>query len=239
MYSSGYDQVNTFNVILTTNNDAVSLSQSNNSRYVCLDISEENIGNNDYFKALSKAIKSNHVLENFYNDMMERYKTICPNWNEDIMPETETRRLKIIEALPQLYKYIKEEFILKNTGIDQRTDLFLEEYKNYDIHLIANKNSKIENLPFKIEKFYPVGFSAWINDYYLIEEILKTDPKNKLFLFCCGPFGNILAHQLLLNNKENIYLDIGSTLNPWLQSEGFKRDYYCNGYFLKRKCIWN
>ena len=129
MYSSGYDQVNTFNIILTTNNDAVSLSQSNNSRYVCLDISEENIGNNDYFKALSKAIKSKHVLENFYNDMMERYKTICPNWNEDIMPETETRKLKIIEALPQLYKYIKEEFILKNTGIEQRTDLFLQEYK--------------------------------------------------------------------------------------------------------------
>jgi hypothetical protein len=96
---------------------------------LCLDISEENIGNNDYFKALSKAIKSKHVLENFYNDMMERFKTICPNWNEDIMPETETRKLKIIEALPQLYKYIKEEFILKNTGIEQRTDLFLQEYK--------------------------------------------------------------------------------------------------------------
>ena len=128
MYSSGYDQVNTFNVILTTNNDAVSLSQSNNSRYVCLDISEENIGNNDYFKKLSKAIKSEHVLENFYNEMMERYKTVCQNWNEDTMPETETRKLKIIEALPRLYKYIKEEFILTNSGIDIRTDEFLHEY---------------------------------------------------------------------------------------------------------------
>jgi hypothetical protein len=36
-------------------------------------------------------------------------------------------------------------------------------------------------------------------------EILETNPKNKLFLFCCGPFGNILSHQLLLNNKENVY----------------------------------
>ena len=129
MYSSGYDQINTFNIILTTNNDAVSLTQSNNSRYVCLDISEENIGNNEYFKLLSKGIKSEHVLENFYNDMMDRFNKICPDWNEDIMPETESRKLKIIEALPQLYKYIKEEFILRNTGIDVRTDTFLQEYK--------------------------------------------------------------------------------------------------------------
>ena len=129
MYSSGYDQINTFNIILTTNNDAVSLTQSNNSRYVCLDISEENIGNNEYFKLLSKGIKYEHVLENFYNDMMDRFNKICPDWNEDIMPETESRKLKIIEALPQLYKYIKEEFILRNTGIDVRTDTFLQEYK--------------------------------------------------------------------------------------------------------------
>jgi hypothetical protein len=37
---------------------------------------------------------------------MERYKTVCQNWNEVTMPETETRKLKIIEALPRLYKYM-------------------------------------------------------------------------------------------------------------------------------------
>ena len=103
----------------------------------------------------------------------------------------------------------------------------------------SNKNSKIDNLPFKIEKFYPVGFNAWVENYSLIEEIKNQQLSGKLFLFCCGPFGNILSHQLYSNNKNNIYLDIGSTLNPWLQSEGFKRDYYCNGYFSKRTCIWN
>jgi hypothetical protein len=105
--------------------------------------------------------------------------------------------------------------------------------------LIANINSKINNLPFKVEKFYPVGFNAWVENYDLIEEIKNEELSGKLFLFCCGPFGNILAHQLYSNNKNNIYLDIGSTLNPWLQSEGFKRDYYCNGYFSNRACVWN
>ena len=116
MYSSGYEQQNTFNVIITTNNDAINLSQSNNSRYVCLDIDENNIGNTDYFKTLITAINSENVLENFYNDMMERFKNTCPKFNEDVMPDTETRKTKIIEALPRLYKYLKDEFILKKFG---------------------------------------------------------------------------------------------------------------------------
>ena len=128
-------------------------------------------------------------------------------------------------------------FVNSNYSIYKET--FLKEYNNYDVHLIANKNSKIENLPFKIEKFYPIGFSAWVNDYKLIEEIKQQNLSNKLFLFCAGPFGNLLAHQLHQSNKTNIYLDIGSTLNPWLQSEGFKRDYYINGEYSQRTCIWN
>jgi hypothetical protein len=117
---------------------------------------------------------------------------------------------------------------------------FIPEYKNHKIHLIANKNSKIENLPFEVEKFYPVENTAWKNNYNLIEEIKKDNVIGKLFLFACGPFGNMLAHQLWEKNKKNTYLDIGSTLNPWLQSEGFKRDYYIDdSNLIKQICIWS
>jgi hypothetical protein len=90
-----------------------------------------------------------------------------------------------------------------------------------------------------VEKFYPVGYSAWTQNYDLIESIKSQNLNGKLFLFCAGPFGNMLAHQLFENNKNNTYLDVGSTLNPWLQSEGFKRDYYTNGHYSTKKCIWN
>jgi hypothetical protein len=124
------------------------------------------------------------------------------------------------------YKFYKENFI--------------SEYQNHKVYLIANKNSQIQNLPFKLEKFYPVEETAFIKNYNLIQEIQKENIKNSLFLFCAGPFGNILAHQLFKFNSNNIYLDIGSTLNPWLKSEGFKRDYYTTEYgFKNRVCIWN
>lgn len=128
MYSSGYQQKNTFNILITTNNDAISLTQTNNSRYVCLDINESKIGDVEYFKKLNKAMNHPNVLEQMYNDMKERFDKL-ENWNEDVIPFTETRKLKIIEALPQFYKYIKEQFILTNTDIKCRTNIFLDEYR--------------------------------------------------------------------------------------------------------------
>jgi len=115
---------------------------------------------------------------------------------------------------------------------------FISEYSNHKIHLVANKNSKIENLPFSVEKFYPVENSAYIHNLDLIDEINKEKYSDKLFLFCAGPFGNILAYKLFENNKNNTYLDIGSTLNPWLQSEGFKRGYYNGEFYANKTCIW-
>lgn len=126
-----------------------------------------------------------------------------------------------------------------NTNYPLYVNNFIPEYKNHKIYLIANEKSKINNLPFKIEKFYPIGDTAFINNYDLIEKIKLENIKDSLFLFCAGPFGNILSHQLFESNPNNIYMDIGSTLNPWLQSEGFKRDYYCNGHFSNKTCIWN
>tara|TARA_R110002110_G_scaffold401439_1_gene618275 strand:- start:4473 stop:5174 length:702 start_codon:yes stop_codon:yes gene_type:complete len=132
--------------------------------------------------------------------------------------------------------------IFVNSNYLKYKQTFLEEFKKYKIHLVANENAKIEDLPFDVEKFYPVGFSAWVNNYDLIEEIKNSNESDKLFLFACGPFGNLLTHQLFDHNKENIYLDVGSTLNPWTQSEGFKRDYYTYTQgqtpYASRDCSW-
>jgi len=146
----------------------------------------------------------------------------------------------MIEFSEQKNKNLTFANIFVNTNYGFYKDNFIEEYKKWDVYLIANKNSKVENLPFKVEKFYPVENTAWRENYSLIEEIKKENIKGKLFLFACGPFGNMLSHQLWESNKNNTYLDIGSTLNPWLQSEGFKRDYYDinNSTFSNRVCFW-
>ena len=145
---------------------------------------------------------------------------------------------KMKEASGQDDDHLTFANIFVNANYPLYKDIFINEFKKNDIHLIANKKSKIENLPFKLENFYPIEYDAWSHNINIIDEILNQDLKNKLFLFCAGPFGNILAHQLWENNKKNVYLDIGSTLNPWLMSEGFIRGYLRGADTSQKICVW-
>eukprot|EP01041_Mallomonas_annulata_P003282 gene3282-6498_t len=129
MFTSGYEQKNTFNIIITTNNDAVSLTQTNNNRYVVMDIDESKIDDVEYFKKLKNAIRGKNVLEAFYNQMAKRYEKLDKNWIGNTAPQTQSKKLKIIEGLPTLYKYLKEKYILKNIDLNTRTDSFLVNYK--------------------------------------------------------------------------------------------------------------
>lgn len=197
-------------------------------------INDINLNNREFEKtSLTPSFFKNKLIESFkYKDPNYYVGVSCPCCQGG-------ESQKMIDFSGQDYDHLTFANIFVNSNYKIYKETFIKEYKNHDIHLIANEKSKIDNLPFKIEEFYPIGFSAWVNNYKLIEEIKQKNLTNKLFLFCAGPFGNLLAHQLHEANKNNIYLDIGSTLNPWLQSEGFKRDYYINGYFSERKCIWN
>jgi len=128
MYELGYECQNTFNIIISSNNDSINLSLNNNSRYVVLDISEHRVGDTEYFNQLTKALSNDDVKRSFYQDMLERFKTL-DKWNEDIIPQTTSRDNKIIEALPTFYKYIKEQYVLTETDLNVKTDEFFIEYR--------------------------------------------------------------------------------------------------------------
>jgi hypothetical protein len=117
-------------------------------------------------------------------------------------------------------------------------EYFIPEFNEWDVHLVAHETSNIDNLPFKVEEFYPVNDSAWKKNYDLIEKIKSKNLKNKLFLFSCGPFGNMLSHQLWENNKNNTYIDIGSTINFWTNAKSFQRYYMFGGPYSQLVCKW-
>jgi len=59
---------------------------------------------------------------------------------------------------------------------------------------------------------------------------------NKLFLFCAGPLGNMLAAKFWKVNKTNTYIDIGSTLNTYLTEPN--RRYLTGKHTSLKTCIW-
>lgn len=191
------------------------------------------VNNNEFNYTLQDNFYREKLIESFkYKDERYYVGVSCPccQGNE---------HYNMINFSNQNEKNLTFANIFVNHNYDFYKENFIDEYKNWDIHLVANKNAKVETLPFKVEEFYPVENTAWKHNYNLIDKIKNKKLSNKLFLFACGPFGNMLSHQLWDDNKQNTYLDIGSTLNPWLQSEGFKRDYYNGGLMYKNKiCVW-
>jgi hypothetical protein len=106
------------------------------------------------------------------------------------------------------------------------------------IVLVANKTSQINRLPFSGE-FYPVEYNAWIENLDLIQRLKDRNDSGCVYLFACGPLGKILTQQMWEHNKNNTYLDIGSTLHPWLQSDLNIRGYYQQGNpYSNLVCYW-
>lgn len=109
--------------------------------------------------------------------------------------------------------------------------------KKKKIIIVATEKATKEKLPFNVEDYIPIKQTAWRDNFHLVDELSSVNDSDKLYLFCAGPLGNMLAYKMWLKNKNNTYLDIGSTLNPWLV--GKNRDYMNPGLqYYGQKCIW-
>ena len=138
----------------------------------------------------------------------------------------------------------QDNLTFANLFVNANYSYFLEniipEFSTRDIILVANQNSDVSKLPFRVEDFYGVGYNAWINDLNIIQKIQDKQYENKTILFSCGPLGNILAHQLHSTNNKNTYIDVGSTVDKWLNNDTRNKRCYAVGIhaFSKLVCIW-
>jgi hypothetical protein len=71
----------------------------------------------------------------------------------------------------------------------------------------------------------------------LVKYIEENNVKNHMFLFCAGPFSNILIHECFKISSNNTYLDMGSTLDS-MMSLGETRGYLRGADTLNKVCIW-
>ena len=119
-------------------------------------------------------------------------------------------------------------------------------FKEREIILVANKKSKIGNLPFTVSKFFAVGNNCIINDHHLIDEIKNyissNNITNNIFLFSASSLSQILIYNLWKFNKNNTYINIGTTLNHLL-GLSCRRGYLSYNFKghhpdVERKCIW-
>ena len=112
-------------------------------------------------------------------------------------------------------------------------------FDKYKINIVAP--GSIENLPFKVNNFYRVGYNAWVNNASVYDELVdyisSNNIKGELFLFCAGPFAKTLSYKLFKQFPDNTYLDLGSV---FLRELGLRanRGYLNGANTLNKVCIW-
>lgn len=139
----------------------------------------------------------------------------------------------------------EENLTWANIFVNSNYKYFLSEllpvFKDKKIILVANAKSKPENLPFKVEQFYPIGIDAWVGNSALIQKLMtdigEFNIRDYVYLFAAGPLANIMTYELWRYNRNNTYIDIGSTLDKILGLT-VTRGYLQGAPTLNKTCIW-
>ena len=148
-----------------------------------------------------------------------------------------------------------ETLTWSNLLINGNYERYLKEmvplFSHKEIIMIVNESANLNKLPFKVKKDFRVGTNCFINDYDLIEVIknyiIENKIENHLFLVSAASLSNLLIHELHMLSNKNTYLEIGSTLNPmmdmegWKGSRGYLREHWLGQHrqYLNMICEWN
>jgi hypothetical protein len=148
-----------------------------------------------------------------------------------------------------------ETLTWSNLLINGNYERFLNEivpiFSQKKVIMVVNESANINKLPFKVYKDFRVGTNCFINNYDQIEVIKKyivsNGIENHLFLISAASLSNLLIHELHLLNNKNTYFEIGSTLNPvmemegWKGSRGYLKEYWLgqNRHYLNMVCTWD
>ena len=118
--------------------------------------------------------------------------------------------------------------LLVNSNYPMFINHFIPQLKKHNVIMICNENANLEKLPFEVVKDFRVGKNCIVNDHHLIDDIKKyindNEIKDHVFLFSASSLSEVLIYELFKQNSENTYIDIGTTLHPYMGME-LARDY--------------
>ncbi len=227
MRCNPYQQKNTFNIIMTSNNDCVLLTQSNNIRYFVPTTKNKYAGNKEYFDKLHGYLKREDVKIAIFKEFQRIYETeIKPtNWIGNDIGTSKAGNIKIIESLPKIIKYVKKEYLMNGRDINEPVEEFINQYRNETkdnthqskISTYLHEDLKVEtrrvnNKEFNGRKYiitYENLKQSFINKKWLLDEELEDLEANndkEINVFDDGPVEklqvNPVDEELKKENEE-------------------------------------
>ena len=103
---------------------------------------------------------------------------------------------------------------------------FLPVLKTKKIVFVANENADLSKLGLNIVKDFRIGNNCFVNNYDLPSEINEwieaNDIQDVVFLISASTLTNFIVKDGFFSHPNNTYIDIGSSLNPWMGLEGWQ-----------------
>jgi uncharacterized protein YlbG (UPF0298 family) len=107
-------------------------------RYLCLDVSNKNVKNYEYFDKLASYTENEDVARAFYIYCHENYDK---KFNLRKLPSTETKKDIIVDNLNNVLVFIKENYVLTGKTLEGITfQSFFDEYTSWSTY--TNKRTK-------------------------------------------------------------------------------------------------
>jgi len=123
-----YPVTNIISLIINSNNSKAVKLDSDDRRYFIPDISDQYIGNKEYFKTLGNAMNHPKVGEAFYSLML---KFATQPFNETVIPIAETKQMMLNEAIHSVHIFIKEQYLIAKSNETDLNRSSSELYDNY------------------------------------------------------------------------------------------------------------
>lgn len=143
-----------------------------------------------------------------------------------------------------------ENFTWANLLVNGNYGRFIREmyplFNGYRTVFVCNEKADLSAFPFLCKDFR-VGYNAMVNDYGLIAGMKKWIGENgidgHLFLFSASAFSKLAIHQLFESFPCNTYIDVGTTLNPFMDmriDRSYLKSFWlgAKGKDIDKICIW-
>jgi len=168
------------------------------------------------------------LIESFKHNQDNYFKGICTSADAHVGKENFEWMVNFLGGDHPNLTYAN---LLINANYKRFVKELIPIFSKREIIYVVNKLANVDNLPFSINKIFPIGSNCMINDYDKVDEIKEyintNDIKDAIVLCSAASLSNAVIYECFKENNNNTFLDIGSCLNPLLGLEGWK---YTRGY---------
>jgi hypothetical protein len=206
-------------------------------------VTGDRVGNNIYTKEEQKEFHPEK--DQFYRErLIESFQFNKGNYFKGICTKTDVGEEAFRWQLDLQGGGDEDHLTFANVLINSNYGRYVEEivplFGDREIIYVANEMANLDGLPFKVKKHFPIGSNCMINDYGVVEKVKKYISEHQLtdhvVLCSAASLSNYIIHECYRDNHNNTFLDVGSSLNPYLGLEGWKFTRgYLTSYWMKSK----